>query len=136
MYCLWLLFVRWKTTRSYWNWVPYIWFYDLHPAMIYILWPEDGLKQRPKHVVSLNKTTKTSCVVTYVIPTSFRTCQDYIYIYIFIFIMSCLMFHMFNVFILPVAFWGFICWRNYWLYCVTFKYFLAVLTTECSLWTA
>jgi len=26
--------------------------------MIYILWPEDGLKQRPKHVVSLNKTKK------------------------------------------------------------------------------
>ena len=27
--------------------------------MIYILWPEDGLKQRPKHVVSLNKNYKT-----------------------------------------------------------------------------
>ena len=26
--------------------------------MIYNLWPEDGLNQRPKHVVSLNKTTK------------------------------------------------------------------------------
>jgi hypothetical protein len=32
-----------------------------HPPMIYNLWPEDGLKQRPKHVVRLNKTTKTSC---------------------------------------------------------------------------
>ena len=29
-----------------------------HPPMMYILVPEDGLKQRPKHVVSLNKTIK------------------------------------------------------------------------------
>jgi hypothetical protein len=68
-----LLFVRW-TTRSCWNLVQYIWFYDYivyHPPMLYILWSEDDQKWRPKHVVNLNKTTKPSCAVTYLIPTSF-----------------------------------------------------------------
>jgi hypothetical protein len=41
----------------------YIWFYNLHfiasSTDIYVLWPENVLKQKPKHVVSLNKTTKT-----------------------------------------------------------------------------
>lgn len=38
-----------------------------------------------------------------------RTCEGYV----FILIMSCIIFHTFNVFILPFAFWVFVCWRNY-----------------------
>jgi len=33
--------------------------------MLHILLPEDELKQRPIHVVCLNKNIKLSCVVTY-----------------------------------------------------------------------
>jgi len=46
---------------------------------MYILWPEDGLKQMPKHVVNLNKQQqKLSCVVTYLNkPTA---CLDVFYV--------------------------------------------------------
>jgi len=61
IYFLRLLFVRWMTMRSRWKLVSCIWLYNLRciaSSNDYILWPEDGLTKRPKHVVNLNKYQK------------------------------------------------------------------------------
>jgi hypothetical protein len=58
IYFLRLLFVRWTTTRSRWKLVSFIWLYNLRciaSSNNCILWPEDGLTKRPKHVVNWNK---------------------------------------------------------------------------------
>jgi len=59
---LWLLLVKWTTTGSRWTLIlyTYVWFYKLHciaSSNVHILWPEDCLKQSPKHVARLNKKT-------------------------------------------------------------------------------
>jgi len=65
------------TTRSSWisDFIPHFMTHTVQFSSLYILWPEDGPAEGPKHVVSLiiKKTNIYSCVLTYL--TSFPLSQ-------------------------------------------------------------